>query len=164
MNAQVKVDVEGAAAGARGREVFAAREFVRSGMVIAGKVIEYPAKRTRMPVHLGWELHAGMDVPAMLLNHGYAPNHGMREHQWCSYDFVAVQDIVAGEELVSDDAKTEHALAALLSCFCGCAACQGEIRPWSDRSEAWREQNAIWVAGHLRVAPALTTSATEVAG
>jgi hypothetical protein len=161
----VKVDVEVAAAGAKGRGVFAVREFVRGETVIVGKAIEYPAKRTRMSVQLDWERHVEMDVPAMLLNHSCEPNLGVRENQWCAYDFVALLGIDVGEELVFDYAMTEHALVAPLSCLCGSAACQGEIRPWSDRSEAWREQNAIWVAGYLRVASALTISAaTEVVG
>ena len=35
----------------------------------------------------------------------------------------------------------------------------GEILLWSDRSEAWGEQDAMWVAGDLRVSAALATSA-----
>ena len=71
----------------------------------------------------------------------------------------------ACEELEFGYAMTEPALAAPLSCLCGSAACRGEFRPWSDRSEAWREQNAMWVAAYLRVASALTTSAAaEMAG
>jgi hypothetical protein len=42
---------------------------------------------------------------------------------------------------------------------------QGEIRPQSDRSGAWRGQNAMWAAGYVRVVSALIASAaTEVVG
>lgn len=149
----------------QGRGVFAVREFVRGETVIVGKAIKYPAERTRMSVQLDWERHVEMDVPATLFNHSCAPNLGVRENLWCAYDFVALRGIGAGEELAFDYAMTEHVLVAPLSCFCRNAACQGEIRPWSGRSEAWREQNAMWVAAYLRVASALTTSAAaEMAG
>jgi len=134
-------------------------EFVRSETVIVGKAIEYPATRARMSVQLDWERHVEMDVPAVLLNHSCAPNLAVRENQWCAYDFVALRGIGADGELAFDYAMREYALAAPLSCLCGSAVCPGEIRPWSGRSEVWREQNAMWVAGYLRVGSALTTSA-----
>jgi len=146
-----KADVEIAVAGAKGRGVFAAREFVRGETVIVGKAIGCPPGRTRMSVQVDWERHVEMDAPATLLNHSCAPNLGARENQWCAYDFVAVRDIFAGQELVFDYAMTEHELVAPLSCCCGSVACVGEIRPWSDRDQEWREQNAVWVARYLRV-------------
>ena len=89
-----------------------------------------------MPVQLDWERHAGMDVAGMLLNRSCAPDLGVRENQWCARDFVALRGIAAGEELVSGDAMTGHALAVSLSWFCGSAVCQGGIWPWSDCGEA----------------------------
>ena len=148
------VDVEVAAAGAKGLGVFAARGFVRGETVIVGRAIEYPAKRTRMSVQLDWGRHVEMDTPATLLNHSCAPNLGVRENRSCAYDFVALRDILAGEELAFDYAMTEHSLVASLLCGCGSAACQGQIRAWCERDDGWREQNAKWIAGYLRVATA----------
>lgn len=143
--------VEIAPAGAKGRGVFAARPFARGEPVVVGKAIHHPPKRTRMSVQVDWELHVEMDVPATLLNHSCAPNLGARENRWCAYDFVALRDIAAGEELTFDYAMTEHELVAPLPCCCGSVGCIGEIRAWSDRDQEWREQNAIWVARYLRV-------------
>jgi hypothetical protein len=145
------VDVEIGTAGAKGCGVFAARKFVRGETVIVGRAIEYPLERTRMSVQVDWERHVEMDAPATLLNHSCAPNLGVRENQWCAYDFLALRDIFAGEELAFDYAMTEHELVASLSCCCGTLACVGEIRPWSDRDQEWRERNAMWVARYLRV-------------
>jgi hypothetical protein len=77
----------------------------------------------------------------------------VRENPWCAYDFVALRDIVAGEELAFGYAMTEHELVASLSCFCGSVACVGEIRAWTDRDQVWREENARWVARYLRACP-----------
>lgn len=152
------MDVEVAAAGAKGHGVFALREFVRGETVIVGKAMGYPPRRTRMSVQVDWGLHVEMDAPATLLNHSCAPNLGVRANEWRAYDFVALRDILSGEELVFDYAMTEHSLVAPLSCCCGDVECQGEIRPWRDREDEWRAQNAKWLAPYLRVAPPLTTA------
>lgn len=148
------MDVEVSAAGAKGVGVFAVRDFVRGETVIVGKAIEYPAERTRMSVQLDWARHVEMDAPATLLNHSCEPNLGVRENRSRAYDFVALRDILTGEELTFDYAMTEHSLVAPLSCCCGSAACQDEIRPWRDRDDEWREQNAEWIASYLRVSMA----------
>ena len=150
----IEVAVAVAVAEAKGLGVFAAREFARGETVIVGKAIEYPAERTRMSVQLDWARHVEMDTPATLLNHSCEPNLGVRENQWCAYDFVALRDILAGEELVFDYAMTEHSLVASLSCLCGSAACQGDIRPWCEREDEWSEQNAKWIAPYLQDATA----------
>jgi hypothetical protein len=149
------VDVEVAAAGAKGRGVFATRRFLRGETVIVGRAVEHPSARTRMSVQLDWDRHVEMDAPATLLNHSCAPNLGVRENEWCAYDFVALRHVFPGEELAFDYAMTEHSLIAPLSCCCGSSACQGQIQPWSGRDEDWRERNATWVARYLWVAPAL---------
>jgi len=124
--------------------------------VIVGRAVEYPSTRTRMSVQLDWGLHVEMDAPATLLNHSCAPNLGVRDNEWWAYDFVALRDIIADEELTFDYAMTEHSLVTPLSCRCGSSACQGEIQPWSGRDDDWREQNAIWIARYLSGASALS--------
>jgi len=151
------VDVKVAAAGAKGHGVFALREFVRGETVIVGRAIDHPPRRTRMSVQVGWGQHVEMDAPATLLNHSCTPNLGVHENEWSAYDFVALRDILSGEELAFDYAVTEHSLVAPLSCWCGSADCQGEIRPWSDRGDQWREQNAKWLAPYLRASLKLTS-------
>lgn len=155
---EAEVDVEMGLAGTKGLGVFAVKGFVRGETVIAGKAIGYPTERTRMSVQLDWGRHVEMDAPATMLNHSCTPNLGVRDNQWSAYDFVALRDILAGEELAFDYAMTEHALVASLPCSCESAACQGEILPWSARDQRWRERNAMWVARYLRVTSAVTKS------
>jgi len=150
------VDVEVSTAGAKGHGVFALRDFVRGETVIVGKAIHCPPHRTRMSVQVDWGRHVEMDAPATLLNHSCAPNLGVRENEWSAYDFVALRDILAGEELAFDYAMTEHSLVGPLACWCGSADCRGEIRPWREREDEWREQNATWLARYLRVGSVLT--------
>jgi hypothetical protein len=152
------VDVDVAAAGVKGRGVFAARDFLRGETVIVGKAVEYPLTRTRMSVQLDWERHVEMDAPATLLNHSCSPNLGVRENEYSAYDFVALRDILAGEELAFDYAMTEHSLLTPLRCVCRSSACNGEIRSWSDRDEQWRQRNASWLAPYLHVATSRVSS------
>lgn len=142
-------DLKVSAAGAKGLGVFGARKFTRGETVIVGRAIEYPPDRTRMSVQVDWERHVEMDAPATLLNHSCEPNLGVRENRWSAFDFVALRDVLAGEELAFDYAMTEHALLAPLTCYCGSSTCVGEIRPWSERDHEWRIQNAPWVAPYL---------------
>ena len=153
---RAKVDVEVGLAGAKGFGVFAARWLARGETVIVGKATGYPTERTRVSVQLDWGRQVEMDAPATLLNHSCAPNLGVRQNHWSAYDFVALRDILAGEELAFDYAMTEHSLVASLPCWCGTTACQGEVLPWSARDQRWREQNAVWLAPYLRVASAVT--------
>lgn len=144
-------DLDIAAAGAKGLGVFAAREFLRGETVVVGRAIEFPPERTRMSVQVAWERHVEMDAPATLLNHSCAPNLGVRDNDWSAFDFVALRDIVAGEELDFDYAMTEYELVGSLSCRCGSSTCVGEIRPWRDRDQEWRDENAMWIAAYLQI-------------
>ena len=155
------LDVEIARAGIKGRGVFAARTFVPGETVIVGRAIDYPPARTRMSVQLDWERHVEIDAPATLLNHSCTPNLCVRENQWCAYDFVALRDILAGEELAFDYAMTEHDLVAPLSCWCGSVDCLGEIRPWSVRDPEWRAENAMRVARYLRASTSIAAPRRE---
>jgi hypothetical protein len=146
------VDVDVAAAGVKGRGVFAARDFLHGETVIVGRAVEYPGTRTRMSVQLDWELHVEMDAPATFLNHSCSPNLGVRENEYCAYDFVALRDILTGEELAFDYAMTEHSLVTPLRCDCRSSDCNGEIRSWSGRDEQWHRRNAKWIAPYLHLA------------
>ena len=115
------MDVHVAAAAAKGCGVFASRDFARGETVVVGKAITYPTQRTRMSIQVDWDRHVDMDSPAILINHSCAPNLGVRENRWLAYDFVALRDILAAEELTFDYAMTEYALVAPIDCRCGSA-------------------------------------------
>jgi uncharacterized protein len=136
----------------KGRGIFAARRFTPGETVISSRAIAEVDGPTRMSVALGWDRHVEMDEPATLLNHDCEPNLGVRENALSAYDFVALREISAGEELTFDYAMTEYELATPLSCRCGGVQCAGTIRPWRERDQAWRELAAPHCAGYLRAA------------
>jgi hypothetical protein len=136
----------------KGRGVFAVRRFTPGETVVSGRAISEVDGPTRMSVALAWDRHVEMDDPATLLNHDCEPNLGVRENALSAYDFLALREIAAGEELTFDYAMTEYELAEPLSCLCGAVDCTGTIRPWRERDQAWRELAAPHCAGYLRAA------------
>ena len=136
----------------KGRGVFMMRRVMPGETVVCGRAIAEVDGPTRMSVALGWDRHVEMDAPATLLNHHCEPNLGVRENAFSAYDFVALREIAAGEEVTFDYAMTEYELAAPLSCVCGAVDCAGTIRPWRERDQAWREVSAPYCAAYLRAA------------
>ena len=139
-------------AGSKGVGVFASQDLCRDETVVTGTAIAFTNQQTKMSVQLDWDKRVEMDDPATLINHSCAPTLYVRENQWRAYDFIALRDIAAHEELTFDYAMTEYVLAAPLDCQCGSPACEGRIRPWSERDNDWRESNAHLVSGYLRAA------------
>jgi len=136
----------------KGRGVFVVRRVMPGETVVRGRAIAEVDGPTRMSVALGWDRHVEMDAPATLLNHHCEPNLGVRENALSAYDFVALREIAAGEEVTFDYAMTEYELETSLICVCGALDCAGTIRPWRERDQAWRELAAPHCAAYLRAA------------
>jgi len=134
----------------KGRGIFVIERVMPGETVVCGRAIAEVDGPTRMSVALGWDRHVEMDAPATLLNHDCEPNLGVRENAFSAYDFIALREIAAGEEVTFDYAMTEYELAVPLSCACGAVDCAGTIRPWRERDEAWRELAAPYCAQYLR--------------
>lgn len=146
------MNVRVAEAAGKGRGVFVVPRVMAGETVVCGRAIAEVDGPTRMSVALGWDRHVEMDAPATLLNHGCKPNLGVRENAFSAYDFIALREIAAGEEVTFDYAMTEYELAKPLRCACGAADCAGTIRPWRERDQAWRELAAPYCAAYLRAA------------
>lgn len=158
------MDVRVGEAGPKGMGVFASRDFSRNETVVVGRAVSFPAQQTRMSIQIDWDRRVEMDEPATLLNHSCAPTLYVRENSWQAYDFVALGDIAANEELTFDYAMTEYVLAAPLDCRCGSPTCEGRIRPWSQRDSIWRESNAHLVSRYLRASLTQSLSASSHIG
>jgi len=80
-------------------------------------------------IQISWNEHMMMDLPARFLNHSCDPNVGVGNelNEWGSYDFVALRDIAAGEEIRFDYETTEHEIGAFSECHCGASTCRGHV-------------------------------------
>ncbi|MBP0000982.1 MAG: SET domain-containing protein [Cyanobacteria bacterium SID2] len=100
-------DVEVRPAGQKGLGVFATRNFRPGETVVVGRRVCVLPHRTIYSIQVDWNVHVEIDEPAVRINHAYEPNTGVRDNQWGAYDFIALREIEAGEEITFDYETTE---------------------------------------------------------
>lgn len=112
--------------------VFTSRPFTKGSTVISSSLLAKPNNTTSCShsIQIGWEKHILMALPARFLNHCCDPNVcvGRVANEGGSYDFVALCDIEAGEEVRFDYETTEYEIGAFSECHCGAVNCRGIIR------------------------------------
>lgn len=122
--------------------VFASRTFAKGSTVISSTLIP----RTDNPsstscshsIQIDWNKHILMKLPARFLNHSCDPNIGVDGggvNGASSYDFVALRDIEAGEEVRFDYETTEYEVGAFSECHCVATNCRGVIRGYKHSSD-----------------------------
>ena len=68
-----------------------------------------------------------------LVNHSCRPNCGIKLNETGAHDYVAMQDIMPGEEITFDYAMQNYDVEHFPSkCLCGVKDCRGEIGGWKD--------------------------------
>ncbi|MDC0833123.1 hypothetical protein AY599_08340 [Leptolyngbya valderiana BDU 20041] len=97
-------------AGQKGLGVFATRDFQKGETVVVARCIGVLPERTIYSIQVDWDVHIEMDEPAIRINHSDNPNTGVRDNSFGAYDFVAIVDIAAGEEITFDYETTESDL------------------------------------------------------
>mmetsp|Transcript_6168 Transcript_6168/g.15365 ORF Transcript_6168/g.15365 Transcript_6168/m.15365 type:complete len:139 (-) Transcript_6168:382-798(-) len=104
-------------------------------------------------IQIDWDRHILMELPARFLNHSCDPNVGVgpRVNEAGSYDFVALCDIGAGEEVRFDYETTEYEVGAFSDCHCGAINCRGSIRGYKHNSGVIQAKYGVGnnVAGYL---------------
>jgi hypothetical protein len=103
-------DVEVRPTDTSGVGVFALRDFKRGETVVVGRSVSVHSERTIFTIQTGPETHVLMDEPAIRLNHSFHPNTAVRDNAFGAYDFVAISDIAAGDEISFDYETTESDL------------------------------------------------------
>ncbi|MHC5735796.1 SET domain-containing protein [Nostoc sp.] len=136
---------------AKGRGVFATKKFAKGETVIVGILIEAVPERTIYSVQMDFNLHINLDEPAIVTNHSCDPNTGVRNNQFGGYDFVALSDIEAGEEIVWDYETTEYESIAIFRCLCGSLSCRGKILGFKFREQILRDRYGEYIADYLKI-------------
>ncbi|KAL7524671.1 hypothetical protein ACHAXR_002204, partial [Thalassiosira sp. AJA248-18] len=118
--------------------VFTSRPFVKGSTVISSTLTNPSPTSCSHSIQIDWDKHILMDLPAQFLNHSCDPNIGvaLEVNEAGSYDFVALRDIDAGEEVRFDYETTEFEVGAFSECHCGAINCRGIIRGYKYNSEA----------------------------
>jgi hypothetical protein len=124
------------------------RQLLRPGDVaVVGRPVRVLAQRTRHSFQKDWDLHVDLDEPGRLMNHSCDPNTGVVDNEFGGYDFVALREIRADEELTWDYETTEYESIAVGRCLCGAAACRGRTAGYRYAYEAGRTPD--YVAAYL---------------
>ena len=143
-------DVEVKASGQLGRGVYALRDFREGETVVKGivdKVIEQRGEHT-FTIH---GVHVVLEGAACLVNHSCDPNCVYVFNDLGTFDFVARQDIKAGEQITQDTSSYEYEIEHFSRrCLCGSDNCRGEVKGWKDLTRAQKESIREYTVPFLR--------------
>jgi len=85
-----------------------------------------------------------------LVNHSCRPNCGIKLNETGAHDYVAMQDIVPGEDITFDYAMQNYDVEHFpIKCLCGVKDCRGKIGGWKDLSIDKKQQYKGFVAPYL---------------
>ncbi|BDI19022.1 hypothetical protein ANSO36C_48240 [Nostoc cf. commune SO-36] len=135
---------------AKGRGVFASKKFAQGETVVVGIPIEEVPERTIYSFQMDFNLYVNLDEPAVVINHSCSPNTGVRNNQFGGYDFVALGDIEADEEITWDYETTEYESIAVSRCLCGSLSCRGKTLGFKFREQMLRDRYREYIADYLK--------------
>jgi uncharacterized protein len=135
----------------KGIGVFATKHFTRGEIVLVGRGIKILSVRTLHSIQMNLDLHVLLDEPAVFLNHCCFPNVGVQNNQYDGYNFVALEDIMEGDEIVYDYETTETAFAAPFQCECRSSNCRRQLRGFFTLPLEIRERYGKFIADYLKV-------------
>ena len=112
----------------RGWGLFALCSFCTGDQVMSARSLKIETERGMYTIQTDWDVHVVMDLPARLVNHvcGVA-NLGIRDNELGAYDFLALKDIQAGQELTWDYETAEFEMGGF-KCTCGSPVCRRVLR------------------------------------
>lgn len=143
------VEVRGAPG--KGVGVFAIRAFRVGETVLRARAVATVAERAENTMQVGPDVHVAIDAPAVYLNHACAPSLGLRDNTHGAFDFIALTDIAAGDEVTFDYAMSEWEVGSLEDCRCGAPACRrGGALGFAALPAAIRATYAPHLAAYLR--------------
>lgn len=134
----------------KGFGVFAEKDFARGELVVVGRGVKVLSDRTLHSIQINLNRHVLLDEPTVFLNHCCFPNVGVRNNQYNGYDFIALADIVEGEEIVYDYETTETAFSAKFQCQCCSSNCRKQLRGFAALPLEVRERYGEFIADYLK--------------
>ena len=142
-----------------GRGLFAIADFtrgevvaVKGGHIISGATLQkLEPQLASAEIQIGDDLYIApvtleeRDGSMIFSNHSCEPNIGLRGE----ITFIAMRDIVAGEELTHDWAMTDDDNSAM-QCHCGAANCRGTITGQDWRRPELQQRYAGYFSAYLQ--------------
>ena len=135
--------------GEKGVGVYAGASIKKFTTILKSRAVSSSSEKDKYSVQVSWDKHVQMDSPARLINHSCEANVGVRDNELGAYDFVALKDIDAGEELVWDYGSVEFDATEIKQCLCGSPSCRGGHINFEDSHESIRKQYGNFYARYL---------------
>ncbi|NER38601.1 MAG: SET domain-containing protein-lysine N-methyltransferase [Oscillatoria sp. SIO1A7] len=118
-----------------GKGVFATRRFEIGKTVIVGQIEKYAVPNSPYATQVGIGRYVIYKDPVPMLNHSCEPNCGVVANQTGAHNFVAIKNIMPGQEITIDYAMTNYSVDYLSTpCSCGSPKCRKYISGWKDLS------------------------------
>lgn len=103
---------------------FAKEEFILefTGHIIPLRKVLAKGDKAGNPLQIGFDRYIDLEPPGVFVNHSCVPNAGIREDKM----LVALQPIIAGEEICYDYSTTIglEATPWTMQCLCGASRCR----------------------------------------
>lgn len=130
--------------------IFATQPFEAGETVMVGvirEVLDGNHSHASQIDHNTYVFHDGF-VPKV--NHSCEPNCGIHINATGAHDFVAMRDIMVGEEITFDYAMRNYSIDHFdRPCQCGSEKCRGTITGWKDLPETTKQKYEGFVAPYL---------------
>lgn len=139
-----------------GKGVFTGQAFQKGQVVIEATGL-LGDTQTIYSVQVGWNKHMEVTEPARYLNHSCEPNLGVKTIAPDCLQFIALREILPGEELTFDYAMTEYKHYPRpnpedeydQTCLCGHPTCRGRLGVYSELNNETKEKYGSFFADYL---------------
>ncbi|MDQ3988446.1 MAG: SET domain-containing protein-lysine N-methyltransferase [Actinomycetota bacterium] len=126
----------------KGDGVFAVRHFAFGETVMVGVIQCQKVENHSHATQVGLWDYVQLGDLCSKVNHSCQPNCGVRLNNSGAPDLIAIEPIVAEDEITFDYAMRNYWIEHLPRCRCGAPVCRGFITGWKDlpteRKEAYR--------------------------
>ena len=136
----------------KGLGVIAKMNIMSGELVCTGRAIEFDVKRDSHSFQIDNNTHVQLDEPGRSFNHSCQPNLRLASNRYKAYDFYALRNIKAGEELVWHYGMTEAVSIAVRECKCGAPNCFGRSVGFKEAPIALQKTIYRWgCADYLKI-------------
>lgn len=133
-----------------GLGVFADQDIKKGQVVVRGKGLHPEKEITVHSFQTGKNTFMQLDKLSRSINHSCDPNTGVRNNDDDAYDFIALRDIKAGEEITWDYETTEYEVKWFKECHCGAESCRHQIRGFKYLDQKTRDRYGEFIADYLK--------------
>lgn len=134
----------------KGWGVFADRDISTGDLCFSARALYTLPQRDQHSVQTSWETHTHMDLPGRFINHCCTANVGIVDNAYGAFDFIALQDLSTGDELLWDYEASEYLCVSSFDCLCGSPRCRGRLNGFKYSGDIIKSQYGDHYANFLK--------------